>query len=85
MTKTEYEILHKYGKIRRKKNTKLKITNFIFGAAYMAIAILLFVLVGCLDDELSITTFLKWESFIRAIFLLGLLMYKFIEVDKWLT
>ena len=82
MTKTEYEILRKYGKIRRKKNTKLRIINFICGATYMAIAILIFVLVGCLDDELSISTFLKWESFIRAIFLLGLLMYKFIEVDK---
>ena len=84
MTKTEYEILRKYDKIRR-KNTKLRIINFIYGAAYMAIAILIFVLVGCLDGELSITTFLKWESFIRAIFLLGLLMYKLIEVDKWLT
>lgn len=82
MTKKEYEILRKYGKIRRKKNTKLRIINFIFGAAYMAIAIIIFVLVGCLDDELSITAFLKWESFIRAIFLLGLLMYKLIEVDK---
>ena len=82
MTKTEYEILCKYGKISRKKKHQIKIINFICGAAYMAIAILIFVLVGCLNDELSISTFLKWESFIRAIFLLGLLMYKFIEVDK---
>ena len=79
MTKTEYEILRKYGKISRKKNTKLKIINFICGAAYMAIAIIIFVLVGCLDDEMSISTFLKWESFIRSIFLLGLLMYKLSE------